>query len=355
MSVKAHYHFIWLKNVLEPNDEELYAVAQEEQLQQIAAWKPYAASLTLWYDGKMVHDIQRKNTIDWFAREGISCDVRDARHDIFLYDAMFTAKRKLPEVPVMFRVDMLKLLLQQHWLQHGKLNDVHVVADIDILPRDPGFNPYVIAKLHQFGVLYALKKASMHDIENGWCVTAARTNMDKAQATLCDKALLIAFFLSMTRLQHASNPVSTTGCVYESLKQALTWLIGHMFDMPLVRVTGTAPDGSAMLEEYDPFPLDGVSWKDMEIPSLKALQPLVIEDNNDEGAFDGAEQHWQLVWKRPLFAVSQLDHNPSQLVAEPYAIPSLHMYSEVDFDLLPIQYIDIGETEGVENWVKADQ
>lgn len=335
-------------------EKQPYAVSDKTQLQQIAAWKPHAACLTLWYDGEMVHAAQVKNTEAWFTAQGVACRLRDARRDIPAYAPMFVSKRQLPSVPVYFRVDMLKVLLQRHFLHYGKANEIHVVADIDIAARDPGFNPYVTQRLRQFGIMYALKKATMHEIENGWCVTAPKVDMNKEAVALCDKTLRIAVLLSMMRLQHASNMASVAGCVYESLKQAMTWLMGHMFDMPLVRIAGTAPDGSMLLEEYDPFTVDGPFWKEGNVPSLQTLRPLVIEDSGRGDAFEGAEQHWQLVWKRPIMQVSQLERKPPQLVAEPYAIPSLHMYSEVEFDLLPIQYIDIGETGGVDNWVKAD-
>ena len=355
-TIKPDFHFLWLSNAVKPDAE--FIVPKVLHLKTLVAWMAHANSVTLWYDSATVTDKQVQATRDWLVAHDVkdTCTIKDARSHFKVYAGIDTWSRKLETVPTMFKVDVLKVLIQRWALKRGVPGSVAIVADIDIPPQDPMLNPFVIQRLRQFGVLYANKRAT-EEIENGWCVAAAGQDLKPATADLCDKALNITVFLSMLRLKHSKYAGNVSGCVYESLKQALTWLMAHLFpeDLVLVRVLEQQETG-LVVEEYDPFALDSTYWSKNTAPDMKTLAPLVISDEAEsEGAFQGAEQHWQLIYQRPVTAVRQRDEqDPRKLHMDHILIPCLALYFETGFDKIPMHFIDIGETKGEENWLSAD-
>lgn len=355
--------FIWLRPAPQPKDkyifpEDSHGVPIVANILAYGTMYPGAAR-SIWYDAKFVTQEQLSATA--LALPGVVLrEVGLLRTFVNVLEAAGPL-RITGGAPLLFRVDLLKLMLQQEALVNSPSKTVCCIVDMDISPKPlvNAFNEYNLRQLRNFGVMWAWKELCDGEIENGVAFTCPRIDMEPRNASIAQRTLEIAVRVSMERLKHCACRSALNGAVYFSLTNAVTWMVGQHYSAEVDYVTpaaGTDFLGHPAHPRMRPLPLHSTLYNPFAhdaSPDAAALSQLVIEMSEEEGAYDETTDRWFIVTADEELVVAKRD---GSLLSVDFMEPMQRLcrYHEMPSHLLPIMYVLIGSTLGAESWSAAD-
>jgi len=333
-------HFIWLNKTTQPNRELMFPSEHAASLQ---AWTdvgaPRWSAISLWFDTASVTDSQVAAT----ARRFPTLRLMDAAL-LPEFVALDTLPRTFDAIPLFFRVDFLKLLIQLEVLQRGAAGSVHVITDIDVDPRGPDvFNPFVRMRLHKFGVLFAWKEwGEANEIENGWCVSADASGVETADLTRT--FLQGALALARLRLQHSTDAAAVSGCVYQGIVQMAAWMSTQVTSDGVREPRLAIRESKDVMRFVPPASLPDAATIDWS--------PYGLHGNSDTAfQFSGLD-----IFIFGLFEMEEAGINKGDgtIVTRPILLQKVVNYFDMPTDTVPVMFISIGSTKGADSWVAAD-